>query len=132
MNESKSVIGIIVTHGDLGRELLATAGLIVGNISDCYYISGSNLTNEKVIEEIIKLAGREGEGGVVMFVDHFGGSCCTVCISAMRGRDKATIISGANLPLILDFINKRESMEYHEMIEHLIQRGRESVRVIEC
>jgi PTS system mannose-specific IIA component len=131
MDEHKKVTGIIVTHGNLGRELLRTASLIVGDIHDCYFIAGTGLTDDRIVEEIRKMLDRTGGGRVVMFVDYFGGSCCTNCVSAIRGRGKAKIISGVNLPIILDFVNKRESMDFDDMIEHLIERGRESVRAID-
>lgn len=131
MDEDKKVTGIIVTHGNLGRELLTTASLIVGDISDFYFIAGTDFTDDKIVEEIRKLLNRTGGGELVMFVDYFGGSCCTNCVSAIRGRGKVKIISGVNLPIILDFINKRGSMDFYDMIEHLIERGRESVKVID-
>lgn len=124
-------IGIIVTHGQLGEELLRTAELIVGNISNCYAISGSDLCDEDIILKIKKIIDKTGSANALLFVDYFGGSCCANCVRATQGIAGVKVISGVNLPLLLDFLTKRSSMNFLDMVDHLIRRGRESVKVID-
>jgi PTS system mannose-specific IIA component len=134
MSEKKDrnwAIGIIVTHGGLAVELLHTAELIVGKLEDCYAISGSDLSDEVLENKVKDIMKRGGGRNVILFVDHFGGSCCTKCIHATKDIDGVKVISGVNLPLLLDFATKRGSMEFEEMVDHLIRRGRESVKVVD-
>ena len=126
----KDITGIIVTHGQLGEELLRTVGLIVGEIHDCYALSGSDLGDESVVSSIREILDRNKANRAVVFVDYFGGSCGASCVKATRGLEGVKIISGVNLPILLDFVTKKGIMGLDEIVEHLIQRGQESVRVI--
>jgi PTS system mannose-specific IIA component len=126
----KDITGIIVTHGQLGEELLRTVGLIVGEIHDCYALSGSDLGDESVVSSIREILDRNEAKRAVVFVDYFGGSCGASCVKATRGLEGVKIISGVNLPILLDFVTKKGIMGLDEIVEHLIHRGQESVRVI--
>jgi len=127
----KDITGIIVTHGKLGEELLRTVGLIVGEVHDCYSLSGSDLGDEKVIRSIHEILDANSVERAVVFVDYFGGSCGASCMKATRGLEGVKVISGVNLPILLDFVTKQGVMDLDEIVGHLIHRGQESVRVIE-
>ncbi len=134
MNREKTsthTIGIIVTHGELAEELCHTTQLIVGKLEGCYAISGSDFCDEEVIERIKEIIDSEKNSRAIVFVDYFGGSCCINTVRAVRGLEGVKVISGVNLPILLDFITKRDSFELKEMVDHLIERGKESVRLIE-
>lgn len=134
MNEEKTgigTIGIVVTHGRLAGELIKTIELIVGSIADLYPISGSDLCNKDIIGQIRTLIEANGGKKAILFVDYFGGSCCINSVRAVEGVRGVKVISGVNLPILLDFATKRGSMDFEEMVDHLIARGRESVRVID-
>ncbi len=127
----KYITGIVVTHGQLGEELLRTVGLIVGDVHDCYALSGSDLGDEKVIKAIHEILDANDASRAVVFVDYFGGSCGASCVRATRGLEGVKVISGVNLPILLDFVTKQGTMELDEIVGHLIHRGQESVKVIE-
>ena len=127
----KDITGIVVTHGQLGEELLRTVELIVGELHDCYALSGSDLGDEKVIESIHGILEENKTQRAVVFVDYFGGSCGASCVRATRGLEGVTVISGVNLPILLDFVTKQGMMGYSDIVTHLIERGRESVKVVE-
>lgn len=128
---SKSTIGIIVTHGILASELHRTTELILGKLEDCYAISGSDFSDEEVIARIRDIIGKTMVKNAVVFVDYFGGSCCTNSVRAVHGLKGVKVISGVNLPMLLDFATKRNSMEFQEMVDHLLRRGRESVKLVD-
>ena len=130
-NGQNDAIGIIVTHGSLGRELLRTAELIVGRCEGCYAISGSDLCNADVIRRIREIADECPGTRVVIFVDYFGGSCCINSMRAAEMMPGATVVSGVNLPLLLDFLTKKNAMDFERMVEHILGRGKESISRIE-
>ena len=127
----KNITGIIVTHGQLGEELIRTASLILGEVEDCYALSGSDLGDEKVIESIHNILEENQADRAVVLVDYFGGSCGASCVKATRGLEGVKVISGVNLPILLDFVTKQGTLGLDELVDHLIHRGQESVKVIE-
>jgi PTS system mannose-specific IIA component len=127
----RSTIGIIVTHGTLAGELHHTAELIVGKLEDCYPISGSDFCDEEVIARIRDIIDKTKSEKAVVFVDYFGGSCCINSVRAVQGLKGVKVISGVNLPMLLDFATKRDSLEFREMVDHLLRRGRESVKLVD-
>lgn len=124
-------IGIIVTHGRLAEELLRTAELIIGAVTDCYAISGSDLCDEDLVRCIRRIIIDSGRKHAVIFVDYFGGSCCINSARAVEGIQGVKVVSGVNLPLLLDFLTKQGTMGFEEMIRHLISRGSESIKVLD-
>ncbi len=127
----KDITGIVVTHGQLGEELLKTVRLIVGEIYDCYALSGSDLGDEKTVESIRGILDANNTKKAVVFVDYFGGSCGASCVRATRGLEGVKVISGVNLPVLLDFVTKQGMMGFDEIVDHLIKRGRESVKIVD-
>jgi len=129
--EKGSIIGIIITHGNLAEELLATVKMIVGETHDCYAISGSDLCDEDVARRINELVAEGGrERRAVVFVDYFGGSCSTATIRATHVHSLVRVMSGVNLPILLDFVNKQDTYDLDEIVDHLLRRGQESIRVV--
>lgn len=124
-----SIIGIIITHGNLAEELLATVKMIVGETHDCYAMSGSELCDEDVAARINDLIAGGGRRAVV-FVDYFGGSCSASTMRATRELPGVRVISGVNLPILLDFVNKQDSYGLEEIVDHLLRRGQESIRIV--
>jgi mannose/fructose-specific phosphotransferase system component IIA len=123
--------GIIVTHGNLAEELVRTTELIVGAQEDLYAVSGSDLCDESVIGTIRGILARREDAHVVVFVDYFGGSCCINSVRAVEGEPGIKVLSGVNLPILLAFATKRGTMPFDEMVDHLLRRGRESMKVID-
>ena len=128
--EKGSIIGIIITHGNLAEELLATVKMIVGETHDCYAMSGSDLCDEDVAKRIHELVEERGGRRAVVFVDYFGGSCSAATVRATRDLSRVSVISGVNLPILLDFVNKQDTYGLEEIVDHLLHRGQESIRVI--
>ena len=123
--------GIVVTHGRLADELVRTVELIVGAQEDLFAVSGSDLCDESVIGKIREILARREDARVIVFVDYFGGSCCINSVRAVEGETGIKVVSGVNLPVLLAFATKRGTMPFDEMIDHLIRRGRESLKVID-
>ena len=123
--------GIVVTHGKLAEELIRTTELIVGAQDELYAVSGSDLCDESVIGTIRGILARREEARVIVFVDYFGGSCCINSVRAVEGESGIKVLSGVNLPILLDFATKRGTMPFEEMVDHLLRRGRESMKVID-
>ena len=123
--------GIVVTHGKLAEELVRTAELIVGTQEDLYAVAASDLCDEDIIGRVREIVRGRADTNVIVFVDYFGGSCCINSVRAVEHEEGIKIISGVNLPVLLAFATKRGTMPFEEMVDHIIRRGRESVKVVD-
>jgi len=126
------ISAIVVTHGNLGEELLQTAVSIVGDIKGCFAVSNSNKSPQVLCEELASIiADGERGGHFIVFVDFFGGSCCHACLTVQQEHPETRIIAGVNLPMILAFLNKRGEVEFDKLPEMLAARGQSSIQVID-
>lgn len=124
------VTGIVITHGNLCNELLETAQMVYGTFMNCHAISNSSKTTEVLIEELEKVHAASNDQRTVMFVDFYGGSCGYACLKFQQKHSMIPIISGVNLPIILAFLNKRNEVPFDTLVEELIERGQDSIRII--
>jgi len=124
------MIGIvIVSHGDLGKQLLAAAELISGKQEK---VVALGLDADDAIEA---LPGRishaidsiEDVAGVLVLVDLFGGSPGNATLRCLAERD-FECISGANLPMLLEVLMMREGMSATDLAAQALQSGRTGVQ----
>jgi mannose/fructose-specific phosphotransferase system component IIA len=123
---------LLITHGDLGAALLQTASGIVGPTPGVEAISNKDQSREgltRLIES--KIAAWNGEQGLVL-TDIHGGSCAQAATSgALLGRGAPPVITGVNLPMLVDFLVNRGTYTAAEMAARLIEKGRAGVRLLE-
>ena len=102
---------LIVTHGNLGKELLATSSFIIGELEAAAVVSLTATESAEDIrvrmEEAINSVDKEGEG-VVILTDMFGGTPANVALSFLDER-KAEVITGVNLPMLLKVPSLRKT-----------------------
>lgn len=120
---------VIVSHGDLGRELLVAAELICGKQDK---VATLGLHAEDAIEA---LPGRIAEAidrvndadEVLVLVDLFGGSPGNATLRCLAQRD-FECISGVNLPMLLEVLMQRETMGARELADLAVQAGHQGVQ----
>lgn len=127
---SVAIRGVVVTHGKLAEELVRTVELIVGGQKELFAISGSDRGPEELVASIRKVLSDRDNRPTILFVDYFGGSSCINCVRAADGEPAVKILSGVNLPILLSFVTKRDSLPFEQLVDHLVRRGRESVKLI--
>ena len=67
-----------------------------------------------------------------MLTDFWGGSCHTCGLKATRGRGEILLLTGVNLPVLLDYLHNRDRFTASELAERLQTKGRESIRAQRC
>jgi len=123
------VVGaVIIAHSFIGKELIATAEYFVGPMNGIAAVS-INCKMEafearQIISETMKQVD-QGDG-VLMLTDLFGGSPSNLAFSFLN-KEKVEAITGINLPMILTFWNKRESMGLKELAKNVQLSGRRSI-----
>ncbi|MBN1443369.1 MAG: hypothetical protein JXA90_11730 [Planctomycetes bacterium] len=124
-----AILGVIVTHGRLGEELLATAQAILGCQERMIAVSNAGHSHASLSEVVARVAAPALEAGepVVVFVDLLAGSCGTAC-RVLAARQPALLLAGGvNLAMLLEFLHHRARVGRSELRRRLIDRGREAV-----
>ncbi len=108
------MIGIVVvTHGDLACAMVKTVELVIGPQAALEPVclnafEGLDDLKAKVSEAIAK-AGKESDGNVLIFTDMFGGSTTNVSLQFIS--EKVEILTGINLPMLLEALLLREALK---------------------
>src|SRR3954453_21701235 len=93
---------LILTHGGVARELLATAKVISGRLNGFEALSldwsdGFDEARAKVSAALARLD--EGQG-VLILTDMFGGTPCNISMTFYEP-GRVEILTGVNLPMVL-------------------------------
>lgn len=123
------VPGIVVAHGRLAAEMLAAARSIGGGGEDVAALSNDGRSLGELTADVAAALADRGPGAVIL-VDAVGSSCMVAAMTAARGRPDVTVIAGVNLPLLLDFLQKRVRMAPAELVPHIVDRGRGGVKIL--
>ena len=105
---------VLVTHGDLAKELVAALEHVVGPQERAEAVCiGPNDDVEARRRDIADSVARvDGGSGVILLTDMFGGTPSNLAISLME-EGRVEVIAGVNLPMLvkLSSVRGRESLE---------------------
>lgn len=120
---SEPVHGVVVAHSDLAEALVRAVERIAGESGALMPVSNEG----KGPEEVRRAVETACEAGpTVVFTDLASGSCGLAArFAAARGRQVA-VVSGANLPMLLDFVFHRR-MALEALVERLVRKGRDGI-----
>ena len=122
------VPALLVMHGDLAAALLHAAERVYGPFEDVQVLSNDGLSREGLELAIEREIAHWTQGGLVL-TDFWGGSCHVCGLTATRGRGEIVIVTGLNLPILLDYLHNRETLDPWPLAERLQHKGQESIRV---
>jgi PTS system mannose-specific IIA component len=124
------MIGIvIVTHSRLGEALIEAAEFIIGGrskalVSVSIDINQSAEKLRKNIQEGIKKVDKKD--GVLILTDMFGGTPSNLSYSFLE-EGHIEVLSGVNLPILVQAINSREKLELSKLVTSLEKYGKKSI-----
>lgn len=130
------MIGIIVaTHGKMSDGIVDAAELIIGGTDDIETLNlyqGDDIQdlNKQMLEAIKKV---DQNDGVIIFTDLFGASPYNQATLAIHSlpedqREKITVITGVNLPMLLEAINQRlMNASIDDAVEAIVNTAGQSV-----
>lgn len=119
---------VIITHGELAASLYDVAETITGEVSKVRTVAlkGGEPT-EDIRETLAKaVAAVDGNKGVLIFTDMFGGTPTNIALSLLE-EGNIEVVTGVNLPILLKFLNNRGEMPFKELLEMLLDYGQKSV-----
>ena len=127
MSDAEAALGVVVGHGAMARGLVDAAQRIAGGIADCL----APLSNDGKNPEQLKseLEGMVGDSRSVVFVDLASGSCGMAALACCRTSARRVVVSGVNLPMLLDFVFNR-GLAFEQLVPRLLESGRASIATI--
>jgi mannose/fructose/sorbose-specific phosphotransferase system IIA component len=120
---------IIVSHGTLCEALIKTSSLILGKQENLIAVpltpsEGLEDLKEKMRAALETLASKEG---VLILADMFGGSAANVSTGFLQTH-KVGVVSGVNLPMLLESILSRASFQdARKFAKHITEKSRGSI-----
>ena len=116
---------IIVTHCDLGRELLNAAKFIVGRIDGAETIAiNQNSDSRELLKAIEKKIAALNQGeGVLILTDMFGGTPSNLSLSFLK-EEKVEVLTGVNLPMLIATVQNRTRLSLSELAEKAQEAGK--------
>ncbi len=123
------MIGVIIAgHGRLAKYLMEIAEKIVGEIPEVSPICVDEEDTHVEIKEKVRKAIRELKSEeIIALTDVFGGSATNICASLAGERD-IRVITGVNLPMLLELYNCRNIEDIDELTMRLVRAGKNSIR----
>jgi PTS system mannose-specific IIA component len=119
---------LIISHCDLGKELLNAAELILGRLEAASSISITQTTESeellKTISEEIKALDR-GKG-VLVLTDMFGGTPSNLSFSFLE-EEMVEVLTGVNLPMVVEVAQNRERLPLSELGEKAQEAGTKGI-----
>ncbi|MXW00481.1 MAG: PTS fructose transporter subunit IIA [Holophagales bacterium] len=128
---------LIVSHGDLARELLASARAISGRDAStekapidalCVDWRAGRAQASRLIETRIRQLDQEHGSGVLILTEMFGD---TPCNSALRaaGVTRAAVVTGVNLPMVLSLCCGAPDLDLPDLADWIWSNGRKSIQL---
>ncbi len=126
------MIGIqIITHGKMGKGMIDSVDMVLG---DTEKVVTNELKRgqdiEEFREEVLNTTNKvKTENGVLIFVDMFGASPYNTTLINSRNMEtrEYKVISGVNLPILIEAISSRSMMKLEELYNHIIKISENSI-----
>lgn len=121
------MIGIVVvTHGQLARELVAAAEMIMGEIPNVTAVSiGWHESPDDAQREIEDAIARAESGkGTVVLTDMFGGTPSNLSMTFLE-KGRVEVVTGVNLPMLIRLASLREEDAADNLMELAAEAARE-------
>ena len=119
---------VVVTHGQLGREMLEVARMIVGELPHVQVVSigwGGDIERSRAeIEAAVKTVDRGS--GTLILTDMFGGTPSNVSLALMVA-GRVEVITGVNLPMIIKLANQRDNETVADLARRVRDQGKGSI-----
>ncbi|MEW6457295.1 MAG: PTS sugar transporter subunit IIA [Acidobacteriota bacterium] len=122
--------GIIITHGELGKELLNVLSYILGETPPIEALSlGWFDDADKAKKQIKDCIKRVNKGnGVIIFTDMFGGTPSNISFSFLK-ENEIEIITGTNLPMLIKFSSIQNRKNLKDVAEEIRNYGFDSIQL---
>ena len=121
---------LIVTHYRLAEEFLQAVQLIVGELPQFRAIGLDPETSPEDMRQRIEAALKQVEGndGVLMLVDMFGGTPSNLCLSFLD-EGRVEVVTGLNLPMLVKIGRVADGSSLAEIAQIARDYGRRNISI---
>lgn len=125
-----SMRALLVTHGDLGAELLATSEAVVGVRGQLAALSNDGHTAASLRDRIGQwLQARPGPA--LLLVDEASGSCGVAAAAAAASHADVTwVVGGVNIAMLVAYLSSCSHLPPERLVDKVLDRGRSAVRLV--
>jgi len=123
------MVGIVVVgHGRLGEEAVATLESVIGSMEAFEAVATSAAERPEVMRRrIVEAVGRvRRDGGVLIMTDMLGDTQTNQALAVARELG-AEVVAGVNMPMLVKATTARGDCEARALAELLAQYGREHI-----
>lgn len=118
------VRGVVLAHGPMAEAMVDAVRRIAGDAADGLVpLSNEGKGPKELRRELDEVM---GEGTVLVFVDLRAGSCGMAALSSCRDDARRIVLTGVNLPMLLDFVFHR-SLPVDELVDRIVACGRDAI-----
>jgi PTS system mannose-specific IIA component len=120
----------IITHGNLGKELLAVVEEILEIKTDIDFISFDwKEDGSKALHKIESYLKKHEGSNIIIFTDMFGGSPTNICFKFHK--KNIEILTGINLPGLLKFLTyKDKKIPFQALVKEIKKGAIDGVSII--
>ena len=121
---------IIVTHGQLARELILITEFITGKVVGIEAVTTDpKMSVAEIKEDISRAVKKVDRGkGVLILTDMFGGTPSTISFSFLQD-NRIEVVTGVNLPMLLKLSTHDSDMPLGELAEFIKSYGQKNINV---
>ena len=121
---------VVVTHGNLGKELIRAAELIKGELKGVIPVTVDAAKGVEELKKEMTLAIKKADKGegVLILTDLFGGTPSNISLSFLK-KDTVEVITGVNLPMLLKVPDAQGNKPLSEFAEFIAEYGKKNIHL---
>lgn len=120
---------ILITHGPIGDAIIEAVRGIMGVDEGLHALSVTDMSLAEISARLAALvnAPENQDDGLIVMASLKGGSCWNVSAAIAGNNPNVRVVSGVNLPMVLSFVTKRDSLSLDDLVETLERDGQRGV-----
>ena len=125
---------LVVAHGKLARELVATSEMLIGaqdNVITVEFMPGENL--ESLMQKLGGIIEQQNiQGSLLLVVDMFSGTPFNASTWFVKHRPETQVITGVNIPMLVNILLERKDAEdLKQLVNLACEIGQDAVKTLQ-